>query len=456
MISHCNRVLLFAALALSVGFSQPNRRSPAISMSLSPVSFEAIPFFSNDTGRAIVHIHYRIKQDFFIVLKNQGETGPPYLGKGELTVELRDEDGNSTAREFRPILLPRSSNGRGDQRVPDIQGVISLSVPSGTYSVSFNLDDSQSERSFVDNRQKVTTRRPLTSRLDISAPLFVQPAFLFNNPRMFEALNHGTDVFFGERGGYLFNAFLPTDSVLTVTYHLTNKTEFKVLPPQEFTGDSLLVLDGISGPEPPSDDPGLPTTFPIRYGISDAPRGWKVVYLSLPLEKLYPGEAALTIDFSSGSSQKRLEFTFRTFWPLRPRSLANLEFAVEALRHIATEEEMDRFQTLSNSRFVQAFFDFWRKRDPDTSTAYNEMMAEYYRRVDIAIQRYSANTETDGWKSDQGRIFILYGSPDKTERLFSPSQPPREVWTYQKLKKRFVFEDQRRTGSYILISVEDL
>jgi len=83
-------------------------------------------------------------------------------------------------------------------------------------------------------------------------------------------------------------------------------------------------------------------------------------------------------------------------------------------------------------------------------------MVEYYRRVDIANRRFSSSREMDGYKSDQGRIFILYGSPSRTERLFSPSSPAREVWTYTQLKKRFIFEDQRRSGIYVLISIENL
>jgi len=74
----------------------------------------------------------------------------------------------------------------------------------------------------------------------------------------------------------------------------------------------------------------------------------------------------------------------------------------------------------------------------------------------MANQNFSSNREVDGYKSDRGRIFILYGSPTNKERLFSPSAPPREVWTYVQLKKRFIFEDERRAGIYTLTGVENL
>lgn len=84
------------------------------------------------------------------------------------------------------------------------------------------------------------------------------------------------------------------------------------------------------------------------------------------------------------------------------------------------------------------------------------MMTEYYRRVDASIRQYSTPKEADGYKTDRGRILILYGTPANNERVFSPNQPPREVWTYPAAKRRFVFEDRRRNGIYTLIAVVDL
>lgn len=456
MISLLYKTLLIVAVMTCVGFSQPTRRSPSAQPLMSAVAFEAIPLFSTDTSVATVQIHYRIRQDFFVILRNiDAASGNPYLGKGELIVELKDDNGNSAAREFRSIVLAKNTSQEND-RSPDIQGAFTLTPPPGKYTVWFSLDDAQSERSFVNKTQTVITRSPTTTRVDISSPVFVVPSPSTDSLSSFDVLNHGTAVFFGESGGFLFNVFLPSDSALTLRYHLSNQTEFKALPPQEFEGDSIFETRGIAALQRQPGDGSFSSTFPIRYVRSSAAPGWYMVYVPLPLQKLYPGEVTIKLDFASGSFKKHFDHTFKIFWDHRPLSLANLEFAVEALRHIATEEEMENFHTLSDSRFVQAFFDFWKQKDRDTTTAYNELMLEYYRRVDLANQRYSSTREMDGYKSDQGRIFILYGSPTRTERLFSPSSPAREVWTYTQLKKRFIFEDQNRSGVYILTTIENL
>ncbi len=456
MTSRSSRMFLLLLL-LGAALSHAQTGRPASQPLLSSVSFEAIPLFSADTSSARVQIHYRIRQDFFVILRNTEAAGDaPYIGKGELIVELKDEKNNSAARELRSILLKRNSAPSDVDRPPDIQGAFSMKVPPGTYVVWFSLDDAQSERTFVNSNQSVTAKKPGAAKLDISSPVFAVPSPASETPGTYEALNHGTAVLFGESGGCLFNVFAPSDSKLTVRYHLSNKAEYKGLAAQEFQGDSILVAEGIVALQQQADDGSFASTFPIRYVRSPGPQGWKTVYVPLPLEKLYPGEVELTLDFTAGSETKRSEQHFRIFWARRPLSLSNLEFAVDALQHIATEAEMEEFHTLSDSKFIEAFLNFWKRRDKDTTTAYNEHMTEYYRRVDMANQNFSSPREFDGYKSDRGRIFILYGSPTNTERLFSPSAPPREVWTYVPLKKRFVFEDERRAGIYTLTAVENL
>jgi hypothetical protein len=56
----------------------------------------------------------------------------------------------------------------------------------------------------------------------------------------------------------------------------------------------------------------------------------------------------------------------------------------------------------------------------------------------------------DGYRTDRGRIFILFGSPSITNRLLKPNAPPAEIWTYENLKKRFTFVDRQRNGNFTL------
>lgn len=459
MTSICRESLLVLLLGSTMLFAQNEPPRMPSTQRAGSISFEAIPLFSpEDTAACRVQVHYRIREDFFIVLRNIESLLPnDFLAKGDLLIELRNKAGISVGRYIRSIVL-RKDRMPGENDVPaDLQGAASFSVPPGEYSVFFNVEDRQSQRSFTNKNETVAARRH-SSAFDVSIPLFVTgPPTSASDGGIFQVLNHGTDVFFGERGGLLFTVWAPSDtSTLTATSLLTLQPEFKGLEQSELRGTALTVVDGIPELIPGQEDTLTSEATMVRYRVRPADPRWKSVYLPLPLEKLQPGRARLKVDISSGTSTKTLQPQFRVLWLNQPLSLRDPDLAIDALQHIASTEEMDALRSLSQSRSSQRFFDFWFKKDPDTATAYNEMMAEYYRRVDAAISRYSTPQEADGYKSDRGRILILYGTPTKNERVFSPSQPPREVWTYPAVKRRFVFEDRRRNGIYTLIAVDTL
>jgi hypothetical protein len=61
----------------------------------------------------------------------------------------------------------------------------------------------------------------------------------------------------------------------------------------------------------------------------------------------------------------------------------------------------------------------------------------------------------EGWKTDRGRVYILYGEPDEIERYpDSEGRKPFEVWRFQKIEGgvEFVFVDRWKNGNYELIT----
>jgi GWxTD domain-containing protein len=84
------------------------------------------------------------------------------------------------------------------------------------------------------------------------------------------------------------------------------------------------------------------------------------------------------------------------------------------------------------------------------------MMVEYYRRVDHASRTFGTLHDPDGFKSDRGRTYVLYGPPTTTDRTLDPVAGYQEVWTYENLGKKFIFADQTKTGKYVLISSQSL
>ena len=96
--------------------------------------------------------------------------------------------------------------------------------------------------------------------------------------------------------------------------------------------------------------------------------------------------------------------------------------------YIITEEERKAFKKLATDDEREKFIEeFWRRRDPDPDTDENEFKEEYYERVAYANEHFASGIP--GWKSDRGRIWIMYGKPD--ERETHPSGGTYERQSYE-------------------------
>jgi GWxTD domain-containing protein len=163
----------------------------------------------------------------------------------------------------------------------------------------------------------------------------------------------------------------------------------------------------------------------------------------------------LTVWIKEGNRLRELPKTFRMVWPDMPFSLRDVDFALQSLRHITTPSELDSLMSGGFEQERENLERFWKKRDPTPATAFNEVMAQYYRRVDHAIRAFATLKQLDGTRTDRGRIYILYGQPTSVDRTLDPPSG-REVWTYARLKKRFIFVDATKTGAYVLVSTDTL
>jgi GWxTD domain-containing protein len=86
----------------------------------------------------------------------------------------------------------------------------------------------------------------------------------------------------------------------------------------------------------------------------------------------------------------------------------------EDVRWIITDEEQKAFKLLSNDEERDQFIEaFWQRRDPTPDTVENEYKEEHYRRIEYANEHFAAGIP--GWKSDRGRIYIMYGPADEIE-----------------------------------------
>jgi GWxTD domain-containing protein len=99
----------------------------------------------------------------------------------------------------------------------------------------------------------------------------------------------------------------------------------------------------------------------------------------------------------------------------------------EDVRWIITDEELSAFKKLSNNAERDTFIEsFWQRRDPTPDTAENEYKEEHYRRIAYANEHFAAGVP--GWRTDRGRIYIMFGKPDSIDAhpMGGPYQRPDE------------------------------
>src|SRR3981189_3256107 len=109
---------------------------------------------------------------------------------------------------------------------------------------------------------------------------------------------------------------------------------------------------------------------------------------------------------------------------------------------IITDEERKAFMMLSNDEERENFIEsFWQRRDPTPDTAENEFKEEHYRRIAYANEHFPAGSP--GWKTDRGRIYIVFGPADEIESHPSGGQYERPMEEGGGSTSTFPFEQWR-------------
>ncbi len=134
-----------------------------------------------------------------------------------------------------------------------------------------------------------------------------------------------------------------------------------------------------------------------------------------------------------------------------PSTINELDQAINQLKYIADEKEIKILREEFTSKKEQAFINFWNKNFPAEGEKINGKMIEYFNRIGYANERFSGGR--DGWETDRGMIYIIYGAPDETEQhAYESNSAPYELWYYHQLGKRFLFRDDYGFGDYRLVS----
>lgn len=99
----------------------------------------------------------------------------------------------------------------------------------------------------------------------------------------------------------------------------------------------------------------------------------------------------------------------------------------EDVLYIITDEERKAFKALKTDEERDQFIEnFWLRRDPDPDTPENEYKEEYHQRIQYANEKFASGVP--GWRTDRGRIYIMFGKPDEQETHPTGGAYERPSW----------------------------
>ena len=143
--------------------------------------------------------------------------------------------------------------------------------------------------------------------------------------------------------------------------------------------------------------------------------------------------------------------SIKVFRTIADAIVIDFDKAVRQLRYVANGDEMDFINSAKTiDEKTKRFEQFWEKRDPTPRTTRNEAFDEYYLRITYANQNFGGYSE--GWLTDKGMVFIIFGKPMNIERG-TPYNDGRvyERWTYSS-NREFLFIDNSGFGDFRLVS----
>jgi GWxTD domain-containing protein len=151
---------------------------------------------------------------------------------------------------------------------------------------------------------------------------------------------------------------------------------------------------------------------------------------------------------------------------LENASKALQKWVDEDVSYIITPEERTAWKRLKTDEERESFIEsFWLRRDPTPDTIDNEYRDEHYERIAYANEHFASGIP--GWKTDRGRIYIMYGKADEVESHPSggtydrpieqgggtTSTFPFEIWRYRYIEGignevMLEFVDPSMSGEY--------
>ncbi len=409
--------VLFSALRISIYPQVENSKNKDMLITIPKFFYEILNFASEDSAKTRVDVLVQVPFSVVQFVKN----GDYYSAEYTITISIYDENKKKLLTE--KIWNEKIETADFKQTLSQANynlSIRSFYLDSQKYTIVLQVEDKDSKKNFsIDNKCDI---RNLQSDISMSDIVIVKnQSFAKDDTKLYP--NVSRNISTQEDGIPIFYEIYSKDSQnVNLNYIVQDKEKDEV-----FKSDT-------------------------SYGIS---AGKNQIYYKIEASQpLGIGKYTITVNLKNqinkNISSVSKEFNSRI--PGIPYSINDFDEAIEQMIYIASSSEINSIKknkTLEEK--LQKFFDYWKKKDTNPNTTENEIMIEYYRRVDYANENFSHYVK--GWKTDMGMVYIILGPPNNVDRHpFDYDNKPYEIWEYYDLNRSFVFMDYTGFGDYRLIT----
>lgn len=411
------RVATYAAAFLFAGVSFGQPTSAPASAACHHAETIALP---RGDDRLVAYV-YRVCHELIVFEKS----GDGFEAISELVVEFANEEtGDVAYRDAYRDTVYVTDYRTASARRRYAQGVVAAELESDKYAISAVFTDVNSDR------KKELPRRIFdveeTYRNDVGAPIVARAG----GDDEWTLANFGGAIPFGHREYWLI---VPTKDLGAerIVVMFAAESDTLEVASEEYVETDLDIVERGDEIRLVQRD-GASARYFVVKGFSNALR-----------EGAYE-----TRIIEEGGTTDTTQVVVNVRWIDKPISLQSTHYAVTMLRYVEDEEVVDSLLDADDQ--ARALFEYWARRDPTPETEFNELAAEYYRRVDHARVEFRTFEGKDGATTDRGRIYIKYGPPSDVTREMSEYGASIEIWRYEAKDKTFRFVDKSGLGNYQL------
>ncbi|MEO8514473.1 MAG: GWxTD domain-containing protein, partial [Ignavibacteria bacterium] len=117
--------------------------------------------------------------------------------------------------------------------------------------------------------------------------------------------------------------------------------------------------------------------------------------------------------------------------------------------YIMSDQQKEKYESLKSIDDKRMYmFKYWK------GISQYLKKKDYFARIEFANKNFKSDFR-DGWKTDRGRVYSIYGKYDEVEKFpYEGSTRAYEIWTYNKMQGGTIFvfiDNSSGYGDYVLV-----